>query len=86
MGFALYSLVQAIVLCLNAVCVLNEQRFLSKLSSSSSSRHRGFGEENWNSPAASSQALHLIRAVQTVVKIPLIALNVMVMTVEVLFG
>ena len=84
MGFALYSLVQAIVLCLNAVCVLNEKRFLNKISSTSSSHHRGFGEDH--SLAVSSRALHLIRAVQTVMKIPLIALNVMVMTVEVLFG
>ena len=82
MAFALYSLVQAIVLCLNAVCVLNEERFLSKLSASAP--HRGFGEKS--NGAIASQALNLVRAVQTVMKIPLIALNVMVMTVEVLFG
>ena len=82
MGFALYSLVQAIVLCLNAVCVLNQQRFLTKLSASSP--HRGFGEEK--SQAISFRALHLIRAVQTVVKIPLIALNVTIMSFELLFG
>ena len=86
MAFALYSLVQAVVLCLNAVCVLNEERFLSKLSISAP--HRGFGENNNNNNkgAVASQALNLVRAVQTVMKIPLIALNVMVMTVEVLFG
>ena len=85
MAFALYSLVQAVVLCLNAVCVLNEERFLSKLSISAP--HRGFGENNNNNKGAvASQALNLVRAVQTVMKIPLIALNVMVMTVEVLFG
>ena len=83
MAFALYSLVQAVVLCLNAVCVLNEERFLSKLSISAP--HRGFGENN-NKGAVASQALNLVRAVQTVMKIPLIALNVMDMTVEVLFG
>ena len=32
------------------------------------------------------QALNLIRAVQTVMKVPLIALNVMTMVMEVLFG
>ena len=30
MAFGIYSLLEAIVLCLNAVCVLNEERFLSK--------------------------------------------------------
>ena len=80
MGLALYSLLQAIVLCLNAVCVLNERRFLAKIASAQ--QHRGFGEEK----PVTSQAVHLIRAVQTVMKIPLIALNVMIMTIEVLFG
>ncbi|CAF5221592.1 unnamed protein product, partial [Rotaria magnacalcarata] len=32
MGFTLYSLIEAALLCVNAVAVLNEQRFLSRLS------------------------------------------------------
>ena len=32
------------------------------------------------------QALNLIRAVQTVMKVPLIALNIMTIVMEVLFG
>jgi len=30
MGFTLYSLIEAALLCINAVAILNEQRFLSK--------------------------------------------------------
>lgn len=30
MGFTLYSLIEAALLCVNAVAILNEQRFLSK--------------------------------------------------------
>jgi hypothetical protein len=30
MGFSLYSLIEAALLCVNAVAILNEQRFLSR--------------------------------------------------------
>ena len=30
MAFGLYSLIEAVILCLNAVCVLHEERFLAK--------------------------------------------------------
>jgi hypothetical protein len=30
MGFGLYSLIEAVLLCVNAVAILNEQRILSK--------------------------------------------------------
>ena len=43
MGFSLYTLFQAGLLCLNAVCVLNEERFLSKIGWST--QHGGFGED-----------------------------------------
>lgn len=43
MGFSLYTLFQAGLLCLNAICVLNEERFLSKIGWST--QHGGFGED-----------------------------------------
>lgn len=30
MAFGLYSLIEAVILCLNAVCILHEERFLAK--------------------------------------------------------
>ena len=30
MALGLYSLIEAVILCLNAVCVLHEERFLAK--------------------------------------------------------
>lgn len=80
MGFSLYTLFQAGLLCLNAICVLNEERFLSKIGWST--QHGGFGED----PGMKIQALNLIRAVQTVMKVPLIALNIMTIVMELLFG
>ena len=43
MGFSLYTLFQAGLLCLNAICILNEERFLSKIGWST--QHGGFGED-----------------------------------------
>ncbi|XP_063858609.1 immediate early response 3-interacting protein 1-like isoform X1 [Scylla paramamosain] len=64
MAFGVYSLLEAAVLCLNAVCVLNEERFLSKLPGWGGSHVQGFGEE----PGIKTQIFHFIRSVKTVMK------------------
>ncbi|KAB7504221.1 Immediate early response 3-interacting protein 1, partial [Armadillidium nasatum] len=64
MALGIYSLLEAIVLCLNAVCVLNEERFLSKLPGWGSAHVQGFGEE----AGAKTQIFNLIRSIKTVMK------------------
>ncbi|CAF0814450.1 unnamed protein product [Didymodactylos carnosus] len=71
MAFTLYSLIEAALLCINAIAILNEQRFLSKLSSNGQFVS-GYGNE----PGPKIQALNLIRSVRTVMRIPLIAFNI----------
>ncbi|KAF7408119.1 hypothetical protein HZH68_002957 [Vespula germanica] len=82
MAFTLWSLYEATLLCLNAICVLNEERFLVKIGWASWQNVQGFGEP----PTVKSQMLNLIRSVRTVAKVPLIALNILTIIVKMVFG
>ncbi|XP_045156404.1 immediate early response 3-interacting protein 1-like [Mercenaria mercenaria] len=80
MAFGLYSLIEAIILCLNAVCVLHEERFLSKIGWGAD--QRGFGEQ----PGMKTQVMNLIRSIRTVMRIPLIGINVIVIGFMLVLG
>jgi len=82
MAFGLYSLLEAGLLVLNAICVLHEERFLTKVGWSSQSNNRGFSE-----PAGvKDQILDIIRSVRKVMRIPLIFINILVITKKLLLG
>lgn len=80
MAFSLYSLLEAALLCVNAICVLHEERFLAKFGWSAD--QRGFED----SPGVKTQILNLIRSIRTVMRIPLIGLNVLVIVLKLAFG
>ncbi|RUS69854.1 hypothetical protein EGW08_022384 [Elysia chlorotica] len=81
MAIGLYSLLEAAILCLNAVCILHEERFLAKVGWGVD-QHKGFGED----PGVKSQLLNLIRSIRTVMRIPLIGVNIATMVLKLLFG
>ncbi|XP_060823831.1 immediate early response 3-interacting protein 1 [Bombus pascuorum] len=82
MAFTLWTLFEATMLCLNAICVLNEERFLAKVGWASWQNVQGFGEP----PTAKSQILNLIRSIRTVARIPLIFLNIITIIVKLVLG
>ncbi|XP_051019183.1 uncharacterized protein LOC127204297 [Acomys russatus] len=71
MAFTLYSLMQAALLCVNAIAVLHEERFLKNIGWGTDQGIGGFGEE----PGIKSQLMNLIRSVRTVMRVPLIIVN-----------
>ncbi|THD20203.1 Immediate early response 3-interacting protein 1 [Fasciola gigantica] len=80
MAFGLFSLVEAIVLVLNAVCILHERRFLSKI---------GWAREDKEFSAPStvkSQFLNIIHSIRTVMRIPLIGVNLIMMVFKLVAG
>lgn len=81
MAFGLYSLLESVLLVINAMAVLNEERFLSKIGWGTN-QMAGFGEE----PGVKQQLLNLVRSVKTVMRIPLIAINSFVIIVKLLMG
>ncbi|XP_075227489.1 immediate early response 3-interacting protein 1-like isoform X3 [Lycorma delicatula] len=82
MAFTLWNLFEAALLCLNAVCVLHEERFLVKMGWGVSNTVQGFGEQ----PTVKHQILNLIRSIRTVMRIPLIFLNIFAMVIKLLLG
>ncbi|KAJ8973376.1 hypothetical protein NQ317_007189 [Molorchus minor] len=67
MTFTLWNLFEASLLCLNAVCILNEERFLSKIGwSAKSANVQGFGEYS----STKSQLFNLLHSIRTVARIP----------------
>lgn len=89
MGFTLYSLIEAALLCVNAIAILNEQRVLSRWSGRQQQQQQqqtGYGDPYGNPPGATSQLLNLIRSVRTVMRIPLIAFNIVTILLLLLFG
>lgn len=82
MGFTLYSLIEAAILFLNAVAVLHEERFLAKIGWGSDQSIGGFGDE----PGMKTQMINFIRSVRTVMRVPLIFVNVLTIVSLLLFG
>uniref|UniRef100_UPI0037E8542D immediate early response 3-interacting protein 1 n=1 Tax=Semicossyphus pulcher TaxID=241346 RepID=UPI0037E8542D len=70
MAFTLYSLIQTAILCTNAIAVLHEERFLSKIGWGDHGVG-GFGDD----PGIKAQVLNLIRSVRSVMRVPLILVN-----------
>ncbi|CAF0936349.1 unnamed protein product [Adineta steineri] len=91
MVFTLYSLIEAALLGVNAVAILNEQRFLSKLTGSGGGHQgypgaAGYVDDMQNAGGVKQQLLTLIRSVRTVMRIPLIAFNIIAIIFLILFG
>ncbi|XP_011164789.1 immediate early response 3-interacting protein 1 [Solenopsis invicta] len=82
MAFTLWTLFEATLLCLNAICVLNEERFLAKVGWASWQNVQGFGEP----PTAKSQILNLIKSIRTVMRVPLILFNILTVVVKLVLG
>jgi hypothetical protein len=81
MAFTLWSLLEAALLVVNAICILHEQRFLAKIGWASDNS-RGFGEQ----PGIKAQILNIIHSTRTVMRIPLIFLNSGVIVWKLLLG
>ncbi|XP_055954146.1 immediate early response 3-interacting protein 1-like [Argiope bruennichi] len=81
MVVSLYNLFEATLLCINAIAVLHEERFLAKVGWGRD-QSRGFGEE----PGVKAQLMNLIHSVRTVMRIPLIFLNAVVIIFKLILG
>lgn len=81
MAFTLWALLEAGLLVVNAICVLHEQRFLAKVGWASDGA-RGFGEQ----AGVKTQILNIIHSTRTIMRIPLIFINGLVIVKKLLLG
>ncbi|XP_026493165.1 immediate early response 3-interacting protein 1 [Nymphalis io] len=78
----LWNLFEASLLCLNAVCVLHEERFMQKMGWGANNRNQGFEDQS----SMKYQVLNLVRSIRTVTRIPLIILNILTIIFKLLLG
>uniref|UniRef100_H2M8R8 Immediate early response 3-interacting protein 1 n=1 Tax=Oryzias latipes TaxID=8090 RepID=H2M8R8_ORYLA len=64
MALTLYSLIQSVILCTNAIAVLHEERFLCKLGWAADQGVGGFGDDL----GIKAQIHNLVRSVRTVMR------------------
>ncbi|QLQ80601.1 hypothetical protein HG537_0D06020 [Torulaspora globosa] len=84
MLFGLGRLFYVILLLINSVAVLSEERFLIRIGLGRNSNDGPvFGQEE---NSTKSKVVQLIGAVQTLLRIPLIGINILVIVYEVLLG
>ncbi|KAI9356473.1 Yos1-like protein [Zopfochytrium polystomum] len=76
------------LLLVNAVAILHEQRFLARigLGDSSSQVQQGYGQTFDAQNSITARIVNLISAVRTLLRIPLIGLNLIVILYELLLG
>ncbi|XP_034833330.1 immediate early response 3-interacting protein 1 [Maniola hyperantus] len=78
----LWNLFEATLLCLNAVCVLHEERFMQKMGWGANTQTQGFEDQS----SVKFQILNLVRSIRTVTRIPLIILNILTIIFKLLLG
>ncbi|GAV04436.1 hypothetical protein RvY_14711 [Ramazzottius varieornatus] len=89
MTFTLYSLLEAALLVVNAIAVLNEERFLRKIGWGRDTVQPGaaYYQGGYASPQSTkSQIINLVNSVRTVMRFPLILLNTATIILLVLAG
>ncbi|QRV72916.1 transporter protein YOS1 [Ceratobasidium sp. AG-Ba] len=95
MGLGLGTILYVSLLLINAVAILNEERFLARIGWSSAGYqpgqqfagqydNTGFGDQG--GPGVKSRLINLIGAVRTLLRIPLIIINIVVILYELVLG
>ncbi|KAI8854242.1 Yos1-like protein [Chytridium lagenaria] len=81
---SLGQLIYVALLLTNAIAILHEDRFLARLGLSQAAFRNQFGPENQES--VKYRVVQLLTAVRTLLRVPLIALNVLVIIYALIFG
>jgi len=83
--FGLGKLLYVIVLIINAIAVLSEDRFLARIGWGRTQYDPGFGATPDNA-SIKAKSVNLIASVRTVMRIPLIAINTTIIIYEIILG
>lgn len=86
--FGFGKLIYITVLLLNAIAILSEDRFLARIGMGRSSMNNdnvGFGGRQ-DQDSVKSRVVNLISSIRMVTRVPLIAVNVGIISYEILLG
>ncbi|KAJ5217190.1 hypothetical protein N7468_010198 [Penicillium chermesinum] len=79
------SLLYTAVLIINAIAILSEDRFLARIGWGNTQVDPGFGAA-YDSTSVKAKTINLIASVRTVMRIPLIAINTIIIVYELILG
>ncbi|KAK9450821.1 Yos1-like protein [Limtongia smithiae] len=82
--FGLGRLFYVILLLINSIAVLSEDRFLARIGWSTAQMDTGFGIAD--SASVKNRMINLISAVRTLMRFPLIGINTLVIIYELILG
>ncbi|PGH27350.1 hypothetical protein AJ80_01062 [Polytolypa hystricis UAMH7299] len=74
-----------VILIINAIAVLSEDRFLARIGWGRTQHDAGFGASADNA-SIKAKSVNLIASVRTVMRIPLIAINTIIIMYELILG
>ncbi|KAI9828679.1 MAG: hypothetical protein M1832_001782 [Thelocarpon impressellum] len=87
MFFGLGNLFYVAILLVNAIAILSEDRFLARIGWSAQSFEPSFGSGgSQDSTSIKAKMVNLIASVRTLMRIPLIAINTLVIAYELVLG
>ncbi|KAI8341500.1 Yos1-like protein [Chlamydoabsidia padenii] len=83
MSLGLGQLFYVLLFFINSIAVLSEDRFLARIGWSAQMEPNGFGGD---SQSVKYKIINLISAVRTLMRIPLVAVNIVVIVYELILG
>ncbi|KAL4896760.1 Yos1-like protein [Aspergillus ambiguus] len=83
--FGLGKLFYTLILITNAIAVLSEDRFLARIGWGRTQADPAFGA-TYDSTSVKAKSINLIASVRTVMRIPLIVINTIVIAYELILG
>ncbi|OQE24454.1 hypothetical protein PENSTE_c007G01580 [Penicillium steckii] len=83
--FGLGKLFYVVILILNAIAILSEDRFLARIGWGRSQAEPGFGASN-DTASVKAKLIDIIASVRTVMRIPLIVINTTIIVYELILG
>jgi len=93
MGFGLGAVLYSLLLLTNAIAILNEERFLSRVGWTKHSQVASFTDPVYGNggfapegPSVKQRAIEWMSSVRTVMRIPLVAVNIVVIVYELVLG
>ncbi|KAL4913369.1 Yos1-like protein [Aspergillus aurantiobrunneus] len=83
--FGLGRLVYVIILITNSIAILSEDRFLARIGWGRPQADPAFGS-TYDSTSVKAKTINLIASVRTVMRIPLIVINTIIIVYELILG
>ncbi|KAL4933854.1 hypothetical protein ASPSYDRAFT_46710 [Aspergillus sydowii CBS 593.65] len=83
--FGLGRLVYVIILITNSIAILSEDRFLARIGWGRTQADPAFGAA-YDSTSVKAKTINLIASVRTVMRIPLIVINTIIIVYELILG